>query len=324
MRKPWAHTFHDFDAFADTVRDADMEMMLYRLRRRYWNLNFVDVGGIHVQAGDLGSGNFVRGTGPLDRYLIYLPLSGDGESTWNGEVLRREAFATLPPGCDFSLSERDAHRWVFLSFPAGLLFGSDDAADSKGGPVGESCVVIPAQPALARRIADTIFEICDAAASCAKFQASPAAESASESLLHLSLPIFGQPSAIEAAPNGRPRLPRQEIIDRAMTLVESSGEHSVSVGKTVAVAGVSERTLRNVFNQFFGIGPARYLKHRKLRQIHRELVAAAPEAVTVTDVLVQNGVWQWGRFAARYHQEFGELPSQTIKPRGGRRLVPTR
>jgi AraC family ethanolamine operon transcriptional activator len=76
---------------------------------------------------------------------------------------------------------------------------------------------------------------------------------------------------------------------------------------------VSERTLQNVFREYYGLGPVRYLQLRQLHRIRHALRAADPEAVSVTDVVVRHGEWQFGRFASRYRQLFGELPSETLR-----------
>ncbi|MGB5636772.1 MAG: helix-turn-helix domain-containing protein [Waterburya sp.] len=80
-----------------------------------------------------------------------------------------------------------------------------------------------------------------------------------------------------------------------------------------AAAQVSERTLRTAFNEYFGVGPIRYLQLRQLNQVHHALGAADPEAVSVSDVLFRNGVWELSRFASRYRRLFGELPSETLR-----------
>jgi AraC family ethanolamine operon transcriptional activator len=309
----FSHAFHDFDAFADTVRDADMEMMLCKLQRRVWDIGFVDVGGIHVQVGNLGSGNLVRGTSEMGRHLAYLPLSGDNESTLNGKVLRRNAFAIMPPGCEFSLSELDAHRWMSIAVPSHLVTGCGDVANSDRGSESMDCRVTRAQPGIANRLAALILEIFGAAGANPTFETGPAARSASEELLRLALPVFGQPLAVEPSATGRPRVPRQTIIDCAMALIESADGDPVSVSKMAAAAGVSERTLRNAFNEYFGMGPVRYFELRQIYQVHRGLSEVEPGSATVTDVLARNGVWQWGRFAARYRQVFGEQPSETLR-----------
>ena len=81
-------------------------------------------------------------------------------------------------------------------------------------------------------------------------------------------------------------------------------------------AGVSERTLRTAFHEYFGTSPNRYVQLKHLHGIHRALKAAEPDEATVTQILAEHGEWALSRFAARYRRLFGELPSETL--RGGR------
>ena len=39
----------------------------------------------------------------------------------------------------------------------------------------------------------------------------------------------------------------------------------------------------------------------------------ATHNATVTDVLSRSGIWDFGRFAARYRRQFGESPSETVR-----------
>ena len=87
---------------------------------------------------------------------------------------------------------------------------------------------------------------------------------------------------------------------------------SVLVGELAAYAEVPERTLRTTFNEYYGVGPVRYLQLKQIHQVHCELRAADPEELSVTGVLMRHGQWEFGRFAARYHQLYGELPSETL------------
>ena len=100
------------------------------------------------------------------------------------------------------------------------------------------------------------------------------------------------------------------------TRFPSRGEH-VLVEELAVAARVSQRTLWTAFNDYFGVGPVRYLQLRKLNQVHRALKAADPEADLVSDILMAHGEWQFSRFASRYRRLFGELPSETLrrKPR---------
>jgi transcriptional regulator GlxA family with amidase domain len=152
-----------------------------------------------------------------------------------------------------------------------------------------------------------------AAANCPQFEAAPAATRAAAELLKVASLVVGQQR--EGVPNreGRPRLPRQEIISRSKEFLEKRDGETASVGELAAAANVSERTLQAAFNEYYGVGPVRYLQLRKLHWIRHALRASDPEAVSVTDVAVQHGEWQFGRFASRYRRLFGELPSETLR-----------
>jgi AraC family ethanolamine operon transcriptional activator len=85
------------------------------------------------------------------------------------------------------------------------------------------------------------------------------------------------------------------------------------VEQLAAAAGVSERTLRDAFQHYFGLAPLRYLNRRTLHQVRSALKAADPSAATVTSIATKFGVWELGRFARDYRVLFGELPSQTLR-----------
>ena len=108
-------------------------------------------------------------------------------------------------------------------------------------------------------------------------------------------------------------MPRAEVIRRAQEIIEQRNGQHVRVGELAAAADVCERTLRKAFQEYFGVGPTRYLQMRQLHEIHRALRTADPEAVSASEVMTQHGVWELGRCAQRYRQLFGERPSDTLR-----------
>ena len=97
--------------------------------------------------------------------------------------------------------------------------------------------------------------------------------------------------------------------------MEQQSPTMVQVSDLVVATGVSERTLRSAFKEYYGIGPNRYLVIRQLHQVHRALSQADPEGTSVSKILFDHGVWELGRFATRHRQLFGELPSETLRRR---------
>jgi AraC family ethanolamine operon transcriptional activator len=98
-----------------------------------------------------------------------------------------------------------------------------------------------------------------------------------------------------------------------MDFVDQHQGEYLSVEQLASAAGVAERTLRDAFQQYFGMAPVRYLNRRTLHQVRRALKAADPIVATVTQIATQFGVWELGRFARDYRFLFGELPSETLR-----------
>ena len=76
---------------------------------------------------------------------------------------------------------------------------------------------------------------------------------------------------------------------------------------------VAERSLLRAFHKFFGVGPTQYMKLRRLNKVHCELQARDGKETTVTGIMTNCGVTEFGRFAGSYRALFGESPSETLK-----------
>ena len=98
-----------------------------------------------------------------------------------------------------------------------------------------------------------------------------------------------------------------------MQELDETAQSAVSIDRLISAANVSERTLRNVFYEYFGVGPIRYLQLRRLHEVRKALKAADVETKTVASILAQHGEWAFSRFADRYRKHFGESPSDTLR-----------
>jgi len=77
-------------------------------------------------------------------------------------------------------------------------------------------------------------------------------------------------------------------------------------------SGVSERTLRTMFLEQFGVGPKRYLRTRKLHAVRAALTLADPRRETVSGIAKRFGLSDVGRIAKDYCALFGEYPRVTL------------
>ena len=76
--------------------------------------------------------------------------------------------------------------------------------------------------------------------------------------------------------------------------------------------GVPVRTLDHICHAFSGLSLIAYIKRRHMGLAHAMLQRAAPDA-TVTSIATFCGFSDLGRFAVRYHQRYGQPPSQTLR-----------
>ncbi len=112
------------------------------------------------------------------------------------------------------------------------------------------------------------------------------------------------PSSPDAA------LPR----DVARVLEWSRGhlQEPVDLRALARVAGVPPRTLEAHFARFLGTTPLGWVRQARLSRARAALLESGG-ASSVSQVALESGFAQLGRFAAQYCRRFGELPSETLR-----------
>ncbi|MBR0692285.1 helix-turn-helix domain-containing protein [Bradyrhizobium lablabi] len=94
--------------------------------------------------------------------------------------------------------------------------------------------------------------------------------------------------------------------------LEAAGARPVHVSEICSEFRLSRRSLHRAFHEVFGMGPVTFLRHKRLCAIYATLRESAPGETTVTEVAMQQGFIELGRFAHYYRAVFGEYPSQTL------------
>jgi AraC family ethanolamine operon transcriptional activator len=132
-------------------------------------------------------------------------------------------------------------------------------------------------------------------------------------MLYASAIALGDSFANQDDRLGRPAVSRRFVVDRALDWITAHRHTALRISDLARAAGVSERTLRSVFIECFGMGPLRYIRLRQVHQVHAALAAADPERTTVTGVAMKLGIWDVDRLVARYRRIFGESPRSTLR-----------
>ncbi|MET4538372.1 AraC-like DNA-binding protein [Arthrobacter bambusae] len=101
----------------------------------------------------------------------------------------------------------------------------------------------------------------------------------------------------------------------AIALIDSLPEYEVlHVADVAARMRVSARSLERAFRESLGMGPAQYLRTKRLDRARR-LLEEADRGTSVTDIAAAQGFYHPSRFAQYYRDRFGESPSATIARR---------
>jgi AraC-like DNA-binding protein len=275
-------SFDDFDAWADAVSGASLRLVCDTVEERAWTLGVVPLGDVVLQVATEGGGNLCYGI--------------------NAERLDDGSVFLIPRGSDFRIRiRRRAHAWCSLALPA-----TGVAATCAGGRVACAPGSLPRLRDLVGRIGRAIGGYPPG--SVAHLAAGRELAAAVGDCLPAAVP--------DRAATGRPRLDRGRIIRRAMEVIETAP--SMPAARDLAARiGVTERTLQRTFQETYGVPPKKYLLARELHAVRRVLLAGAPRDRVLADVLARRGIWEFGRFAARYRRQFGELPSATLRQARG-------
>lgn len=130
-------------------------------------------------------------------------------------------------------------------------------------------------------------------------------------LIQLAHPTGGV--ALGSTSQAARRIPRRELVAGVTEFLRENIHEPLTVAALSRQAGVSERTLRAAFRAVLGLSPKQYAIAQRLNAVHEALCGADPNQTTVTDVAMDYGFFELGRFAGRYRHAFGEVPSRTLR-----------
>lgn len=106
-------------------------------------------------------------------------------------------------------------------------------------------------------------------------------------------------------------------VRRARAIIESRLSGPLSVADVAREVGVSVRSLQHGFRRSYDVTPLEYIRLQRLERLHASLQTAHPN-VSVTELMLEQGIVNFGRFAQYYRSRYGCRPSDTL-----RRQVPS-
>jgi transcriptional regulator GlxA family with amidase domain len=85
-----------------------------------------------------------------------------------------------------------------------------------------------------------------------------------------------------------------------------------SIAEIAGAVGITPRTLQNGFRQVFNMTPAEYMRDIRVCALHQALLSADPTQ-SVTELMQNVGIANFGRYAQYYRHKMGVAPSVTLR-----------
>jgi AraC family ethanolamine operon transcriptional activator len=109
---------------------------------------------------------------------------------------------------------------------------------------------------------------------------------------------------------------RSNLVKHAVQFMHDRLDRPLAALDLCAELGVSDRILRRIFRETFGMGPLKYFRTMRLHEVRIALKNARGSNLTVENIARRWRFHRLGTFAAEYRQQFGERPSETLGVRG--------
>ncbi len=293
-----------FDEYSDKIREANaLSLMTAPLKGP---LDFAQ----HVlprtilQFGSGGSGTIVHGTTHSDPCFLFMQSATCADRiVFDGRSLQWPGIVMIPPASHFTFACTELTQWISLSVPAELTNGITNGGFKKYLASMENAKILITPPA-----AEFIKLIEAATAARNGIQrARPAHLHAIEaSLLGILDRILSDSVSQRRCFDKR----TEKVMSTVLECLRRDGQ--IHVVELARAAGVSERTLHRLFWKYFHMGPKRYSKVRQLNLVRRAIRQNHATPVSITGILTEHGVTEFGRFAIEYKALFNESPAETL------------
>ncbi|HWK50715.1 MAG TPA: helix-turn-helix domain-containing protein [Steroidobacter sp.] len=267
-----------------------------------WWIQAVYIDRLSVQQLQIGGPSTFAGDGEPEALTLGVPLTDPSRTRIDGQPLDRDAFLLCRHDRPFTLTHGAACRWAVVTLPNELIDPPLSATSTRRRlPIAS--------------IAKLRLLLLHALSGNERPSgtAPGRAVAVTDTLGVLMNALRESQASTPERHGGRPQVSRARVVARTLALLDARAGDPVTIEDLCQVTEVSERTLRAVFHEFFGVGPIRLLKVRQLREIRAALLRADPQCDTVTRIAARFGIWDFSQFARNYKALFGESPSRTLR-----------
>jgi AraC-like DNA-binding protein len=236
--------------------------------------------------------------------IVFLTEPGPS-FVWNGAEVGHDQVGVFGPGVSCSFRLQGPTKWASVS-----IRNMDAHLGNRLDRMMTSGMVFPPLPAALLRLRALQVYARHLAEDPLGWSANPESLHLEQAFIQALLETIHLP----APPfDTKLRQHQQIVIRRFHAVLEAAADQSLDIPEVSRAIGVSSRTLRAACQTQLGLSPTQYLMLRRMHAVRRTLLQADPAIARVTAIATEHGFWEFGRFAQKYRQIFGETPSKTLK-----------
>jgi AraC-like DNA-binding protein len=204
------------------------------------------------------------------------------------------------------VTSKKAHEWLAIVIPSPLLFQSPAELESATGAKPR---LLKPPSSVTRQFTSLLRRLLAEVEKRPELLAGTHAESCVQNeILQATKQLFNKGQESSSRHYGS----WHDQTKAALEAKLSSPTQSMSLGDVARDLGVPERTLRSAFQKCYGLSPTECIRIYRLHQARQRLLTSDADQTTVTQVALDLGFWELGRFAVAYRKLFGERPSETL------------
>jgi AraC family ethanolamine operon transcriptional activator len=284
------------------------------------------LGDMGFDAGAFDGDLRVRGTLARKGFSIVSVLEQGGVLNQWGQGIEEGDILAIPPGGELDGRFQGRTAYAVVTAPWALVMQRAEAFEWLTDPRFWTEAAIHAPPPEARAACRRVLQGC---ASLLRALGGGVPASAVAFLRQELLDgVLTALAAAQAQRQSRPTadgarrqtaLNATRIVRGAEDFLESgAARQAVRIEDICRTLNVSRRTLYRAFHDLLDVSPKAYLRLKSMSAARARLLDAADRPTTVTQVALDHGFWELGRFSGAYRAMFGEAPSETLRGAPGR------
>ena len=304
------NSFSDFDEFAHTIQDFDLDFLQ------------LDIGAFKANLIQLATDKSIfahiqfnrrldqRGSPPREDWTFAIFAEHSTPIVWHEQEISTNTIAVYKPGSEVDCVSRPGFDVFTISYPEEYLNWVCSYLD------------LPEIKKLANNYDNfecnmiDLFKIRCQLQQIIEFLKDPSIQIDNASFINDLDVHLPEQILLTLAGSRYVKIASADLRKRSIKLIKNYlvefPHEPVTVNQLCTITRVSRRTLQYAFQEHYGMSPKTYLNNYRLNGVRRELRKRAPFKTKVNDVASLWGFWHMGQFAADYRKVFGELPSETL------------